>query len=169
MAKKKKDGGKRAPAKKKIGRAPKSKGAAPKKGKSKAKPAPRPAPAPRGASCHFVCSECYEEFSVPTETLKQSDSVTCPDCLHVGKRPDDEFLGTVLIHKGQESRLRMLALVVAAAFVVAGGVLVYSVSPYASGEPLLPKEALLGICGLLFLALMGALWKYESNRWEVYF
>ena len=115
-----------------------------------------------------MCSECYDEFTIPAETLKNSDSISCPDCMHVGKRPDDEFIGMVQIHKGQEGRMKLIALAITILFVVSAGLLIYSVSPYAE-KPILDLTVLVGIVGLLFLATLGVLWKYEGNRWEVYF
>ncbi len=138
---------------------------------SKKAPAKKTAPArpaPTGSSCQFVCSECYSEFMLPASFSE--DTLSCPECLHVGKRPDDDFIKTVLLHKSKEKGSLMMAMVAALLFIVVTAYLIYQISPYAGdSEPAIPTVGLLGISGVLFLAVLGLAWKHESNRWEVYF
>ena len=140
------------------------------KKKAPAREAKRAAPAPRaprrGSSCQFVCSECYAEFILPSNFSEET--LSCPECLHVGKRPDEDFLRTVLIHKGQEKKWLAITGGVAAAFFVAMLLLIYQTSPYAMTESL-PPMVFLGIGGVLLVALLALLTRYEANRWEVYF
>ena len=140
------------------------------KKKAPAKKAMRAAPAPRaprrGSSCQFVCSECYAEFILPSNFSEET--LSCPECLHVGKRPDEDFLRTVLIHKGQEKKWLAITSGVAAAFFVVVLLLIWQMSPYATTESF-PPMAFLGIGGVLFVALLALLTRYEANRWEVYF
>ncbi len=73
-------------------------------GKTRDEAAPKePKPSAAGAGAiTFVCSECYEELLLSPKYGQ--DIVTCPECLHVGKRPDDDFLRTVRMHKSGERR-----------------------------------------------------------------
>ena len=142
------------------------------KGKKKApaKKAKRAAPAPRpprsGASCQFTCSECYAEFILPANFSEET--LSCPECLHVGKRPDDDFLRTVLIHKGQEKKLLAITAGVAGLFFVVVLMFIWQTSPYVATASISPM-AFLGISGVLLIALLALLTRYEANRWEVYF
>ncbi len=137
--------------------------------KAPAKKAARAAPAPRprsGASCQFVCSECYAEFILPANFSEET--LSCPECLHVGKRPDEDFLRTVLIHKGQEKKSLAITAGVACLFFVVALMLVWQTSPFVTTESI-PSTALLGLGGVLLIALLALLARYEANRWEVYF
>ncbi len=135
----------------------------------KAKKAKRAAPAPRpprgGASCQFVCSECYAEFVLPANFSEET--LSCPECLHVGKRPDEDFLRTVLIHKGQEKKGLAITAGVAVLFFAVAMMLIWQSSPYATTAS--SPMAFLAIGGVLLIALLALLTRYEANRWEVYF
>ncbi len=138
--------------------------------KTPAKKAKRAAPAPRpprgGASCQFVCSECYAEFILPANFSEET--LSCPECLHVGKRPDEDFLRTVLIHKGQEKKWLAITAGVAGLFFVVVLMLIWQTSPYVTTASISPM-VFLGTGGVLLIALLALLTWYEANRWEVYF
>ena len=159
-------------------KAKKSKGkkAKPKKEKkTKAAKAPRKAaPPPRvsGRAYAFVCSECYDEYLLPASY--SDETVTCPECLHVGKKPDDNFLRTVAMHKAGEQRttfgvmlcgLLMLLSVFGLIWIntAAGSSLVSSSSHQAVSYGLMGSSALLAV--IFFWLLV----RFEANRWEVYF
>ncbi len=137
----------------------------------KAKKAKRAAPAPRpprgGASCQFVCSECYAEFILPANFSEET--LSCPECLHVGKRPDEDFLRTVLIHKGQEKKWLAITAGVAVLFFAVALMLIWQTRPYAGATTASSPMAFLAIGGVLLIALLALLTRYEANRWEVYF
>ena len=125
-------------------------------------------------SIRFVCSECYEEFLLSSSFA--SETVTCPECLHVGKRPDDDFLRTVNIHKSGERKSFAAVTLVGLLLLVALVSLLWMHSPYCDLE-LVSDEAtrsnmslaLMGggaVLGILFFWLLS---RFESNRWEVYF
>jgi len=148
--------------------------------KMQAKPKPKPkrrrpsrARPPRG-KIPFICSECYEDFVLPTTYSK--DTVTCPECLHVGKRPDDNFLETVTLHKEGEKKAFSKALYFGQMLAFASLVFMWAISPYSlerfKGHEDFRGYFIMGL-GAACLILVGLLtWsvnKYESNRWEVYF
>ena len=131
------------------------------------------APAVKG-SVRFICSECYEEFHLSSSYA--SETVTCPECLHVGKRPDNDFLRTVNIHKSGERRSFAMASFVGMLLFVALSFLVWLQSPFCT----LPQAAdpntlstwtmgLAGTGGLLAVVFLWLLTRFENNRWEVYF
>ena len=138
-------------------------GAAPKKD--------RPARLPR-SGIPFICSECYEEFILPSTYSRET--VTCPECLHVGKRPAEDFLRTVTVHKAGEKSAFKLALFAAYAFLVSSLGLLWMVSPYSLGVITADNRSTWTMI-LLALAVGSAgllIWstgRYEKNRWEVYF
>jgi hypothetical protein len=142
------------------------------KKKAKEKPAKEPAPRPVAAgargSITFVCSECYEEFLIPSSYSQEM--VSCPECLHVGKRPDDEFLRTVHLHKAGEKRSFLSAVAVGAVLFVVATALVWFNTPYgAEGAGASLSMPLLGAAGLLTVILIWLVVRFEGNRWEVYF
>ena len=171
-----KKGLKKTPEKAKI--PPRTLKAAGKKEKKAPKPAPvrqkaeRKSAAPRGSRVSFICSECYEEFNLNGTQMKET--ITCPECLHVGKRPDEDFLRTVNLHKGGERKSLAIA-------ILAGGLLAATVVgllavnlPYfqdalAAG---MRENVILGGGGLALILFGPACWmivRYENNRWAVYF
>lgn len=174
----------------KIGKGrPSRLGAKPKFGKERAKrpkedrkaKEARPV-APVGGAVRFICSECYEEFHLPADY--SGETVTCPECLHVGKRPDDNFLRTVNVHKKEERKSLALTVAVGAGLVIVLFILVWVNTPYVpvlesflaglglSGVELDAREVtfgLLGGGGILTIILLWLLVRFESNRWEVYF
>jgi len=158
--------------KKKADKSKEKKPKAKKEKKAKAaKPKKQPkAPRASGGSAgniQFICSECYEEFSLTRSEM--DETLTCPECLHVGKRPEEDFLRTVRMHKvGEKRSLTMAALcfiVMVASFVG----ITWALTP--SGEesagsmlPILGGVGALALIGAIFLGI-----RYEKNRWEVYF
>ena len=142
--------------------------------KAKTKPARKPKPAPGGGKgrIHFICSECYEEFILGAAQMK--DTLTCPECLHVGKRPDDQFLHTVGGTKSREKAKLVLATLVALLAAIAGGCMVVLLSPHQGLlVDLVGSDAATyifgGGLGLFFLIGIALAIQYEGNRWEVYF
>ena len=141
-----------------------------KKEKKAAKPKPARAPRASGGSAsniNFICSECYEEFSLTRSEM--DETLTCPECLHVGKRPEEDFLRTVRMHKAGEKRSLTMAAACFVGMVVCliGAAWALSPNGQESGEAMLP--ILGGIGGLCALAAIFLGIRYEKNRWEVYF
>jgi len=131
-----------------------------------------PPKAPRGSVLTFVCSECYTEIDVAADY--SDERVTCPDCLHVGKKPDGNFLRTVSLHKSGERKSLVLTVLVGLLMALSFIMLVYVRSAYAI--PGFEKDdvqtwtnVLLGVGGLFTIIFMVLLWRFEGNRWEVYF
>ncbi len=122
-------------------------------------------------SVAFVCSECYEEFLLPANYSQEM--VCCPECLHVGKRPDADFLRTVNRHKAGEQK--SLAMAIASGALVVGLVLYLlwlSSDMHVAQHGAPDKNLVLGLLGGSGLLTAIFLWlsvKSESNRWEVYF
>jgi hypothetical protein len=120
----------------------------------------------------FICSECYEEFVLPSTYSRET--VTCPECLHVGKRPAEDFLRTVTVHKAGEKSAFKLALMSTYFFLVSALLLIWIASPYSSAV-IQDEGRSTGTMILLILVVGSAgllIWassRYEKNRWEVYF
>lgn len=72
----------------------------------------------KGETIDFICSECYSELAL--SATWSEDLVTCPECFHVGKKPDDSFLRTVSTAKAREGKkarlLTILTLLVISSF-----------------------------------------------------
>jgi len=133
--------------------------------------AARPASAGRGAYA-FVCSECYDEYLLPANY--SHETMTCPECLHVGKKPDENFLRTVAMHKkGQRKATFAVALCgVLFAAALLGLVYVSTVAGYDRVPEMnrsLVTSGFAGASGLLGLLFFWLAVRYEGNRWEVYF
>jgi hypothetical protein len=158
--------------KKSVAKAPRS----PKKAAARApKPAKERAPHAASGSAKgtvaFICSECYEEFLIPAGY--GSETLSCPECLHVGKRSDENFILKVLTHKSGERNAALLAIV---AGIVLAGILVtllLKLSPFALAEGAKPDEStplfLLIGAGVMTLVFLFFIWRAEKNRWEAYF
>jgi len=156
---------------KKVGATKKAAGA--RASKEKKARTPAPVVSSKGA-LRFICSECYSEFHLPASF--QSEALTCPECLHVGKRPDERFLSTVQMHKAGERKSFTAALVVGAMAFAAFVFLVWLVSPYCTLAVATRADdlqtwtfGLLGGGGLLSIIFVWLMARFESNRWEVYF
>lgn len=127
--------------------------------------------APRGKSggerIAFICSECYEDFVLTGSEVQ--DSITCPECLHVGKKPDDDFLRTVRMHKqGERSSLVVAAVTLLLALLAALG-FIWVASPHSESTDENLRLILLGATALLVVAGLALTVRYEKKRWEVYF
>lgn len=127
-----------------------------------------PAPARGGVKIAFICSECYEDFFFRGETI--GETITCPECLHVGKKPDADFLSTVRRHKsGEKSALAMAMVALVLTLGLALGYIHFSSGAQQIPENeslqtiLLASSALLAPVGIILAV------RYEKNRWEIYF
>ena len=71
-----------------------------------------------GKTIDIICSECYSVLSLSATWAEEL--VTCPECFHVGKKPDDSFLRTVSTAKARESKkakmLTLLSILVITSF-----------------------------------------------------
>jgi hypothetical protein len=124
----------------------------------------------------FICSECYEDFVLPATYSR--DTVTCPECMHVGKRPAEDFLRTVNLHKSGEQKELSSAIGISMMLAVWVLVFLWAVSPYPMPETLTKfmdlgqaniAKIAAGLAGLFAILLMVKVSKYEKNRWEIYF
>ncbi len=146
-------------------------GKAGKEAAEKEKLRPAAAVTSRG-SVAFVCSECYEEFLLPANYSQEM--VSCPECLHVGKRPDEDFLRTVNRHKAGERKSLAMAIAAGAILLTLVLALLWLTSDMYiaqhKGQP--DKNVVLGLLGGSALATLIFAWltvRFEGNRWEVYF
>lgn len=163
--------GKKGPVKKALKPAAAKASKKPAKSAPARKAPPKPPRPPRGG-LPFICSECYEEFILPATYSKET--VSCPECLHVGKRPADDFLRTVTLHKSGERNALKMAITVTYMLVVSALILVWLISP--KGVSALQAEThgtvttvVGGLTVILVALLAWAVMRYEKNRWEVYF
>lgn len=113
-----------------------------------------------------VCSDCFEELAFDTGI--GSETLTCPICEHSSARPSDEVLGRAQRLLGEERRNAAIALALTGA---AGAAAVAWV--LAQHDPANADTGMfwgpLGLAGLLALTLIVFAFRYEGNRWEVYF
>jgi hypothetical protein len=126
-------------------------------------------PGARG-SLTFVCSECYEEFLLPPNFSQEM--VSCPECLHVGKRPDADFLRSVKMHKAGERKFLAAAVVCGAILLIVILALFWVISPYSVAGGKLDTTIVYGLAGgavVLTAILVWLILRFEGNRWEVYF
>lgn len=131
----------------------------------------RPAGAGRGAYA-FVCSECYDEYLLPANY--SHETMTCPECLHVGKKPDENFLRTVAMHKKGQRKATVAVALCGVLFAVAllGLIYVSTVAGYERVPEMnrsLVTYGFAGASGLLGFLFFWLAVRYEGNRWEVYF
>ena len=141
-----------------------------KKKQRAAKPKARKAPARMGSQIHFICSECYEEFNLSAKNMKET--LTCPECLHVGKKPQEDFLLKVKQTKGREKKILLMASLMAILAGVAGLGVITQLTAHADLIPLegdMATYALGGGLAVFFLLSLILSIQYERNRWEVYF
>ena len=129
------------------------------------------APVVRGG-LPFICSECYGEFRVPSTYA--SETVTCPECQHVGKRNDEDFMRRVGVQKASERSALMTALTFAISFLVVTLAFFWMQTPYSEGVVKAAQRGTLapllgGLSALNLIALIWAAGRYEKNRWEIYF
>jgi len=172
------------PAGKKAGKAVKAaakKSAVPAKAKAAkpAKPAAKkkaPAARPVRRGIQFICSECYEEFVLPADYSRET--VTCPECLHVGKRPAEDFLRTVNLHKTGEKKALLGSVNISVMLATVSLIFVYLLSPYSENLSFFAKDPgqrstaalVAGVAVVILVGLLSfSISKYERNRWEIYF
>ena len=121
-------------------------------------------------SIPFVCSECYEEFLISSSY--PHEMVSCPECLHVGKKPDADFIRTIHVHKAGEKRSLFAAVACGILLAFVALALVWLNAPGAGADKApdgTTNMALLGLGGLLIVCLLWLVARFEGNRWEVYF
>lgn len=112
-----------------------------------------------------VCSDCFEEFSFDTGTT--GDTLTCPVCDHTVNRPDDGVLHRVHSHRGDERTNGIIVLALLA--IGMAGWLAWVIL---AGNPATEGAGFWGPLGLAMLAALALIvftFRYEGNRWEVYF
>ena len=108
----------------------KSKGFASKEGSAKPKKpvSPAPAKAAGGKRLDFICSECYSVLAL--SATYSEEIVTCPECFHVGKKPDDSFLRTVSTAKAGEGKKAMVLTLLSCLMVICFSGVVFLNSAY---------------------------------------
>ena len=100
------------------------------------------------------------------------EMVSCPECLHVGKKPDADFIRTIHVHKAGEKRSLFAAVACGLLLALVAFALVWLNAPGAGADKApdsTTNMALLGLGGLLTLGLLWLVARFEGNRWEVYF
>lgn len=108
----------------------KSKGFASKEGSAKPKKSVSPAPAKAsgGKRLDFICSECYSVLAL--SATYSEDIVTCPECFHVGKKPDDSFLRTVSTAKAGEGKKALVLTLLSCLMIICFSGKVFLTSAY---------------------------------------
>ena len=108
----------------------KSKGFASKEGSAKPKKpvSPAPAKAAGGKRLDFICSECYSVLAL--SATYSEEIVTCPECFHVGKKPDDSFLRTVSTAKAGEGKKALVLTLLSCLMVICFSGVVFLNSAY---------------------------------------
>lgn len=112
-----------------------------------------------------VCSDCFDEFAFDTGT--SGDTLTCPVCEHTVNRPDDGVLHRVNSHRGDERTNAIVALAL-----LGVGMIGWLAWVVLAGNPATEGAGFWGPLGLALLAALGLVvftFRYEGNRWEVYF
>ena len=108
----------------------KSAGFASKEGSAKPKKpvSPASAKAAGGKRLDFICSECYSVLAL--SATYSEEIVTCPECFHVGKKPDDSFLRTVSTAKAGEGKKALVLTLLSCLMVVCFSGIVFLKSAY---------------------------------------
>ena len=108
----------------------KSKGFASKEGSAKPKKpvSPASAKAAGGKRLDFICSECYSVLAL--SATYSEEIVTCTECFHVGKKPDDSFLRTVSTAKAGEGKKAMVLTLLSCLMVICFSGVVFLNSAY---------------------------------------
>ena len=108
----------------------KSKGFASKEGSAKPKKpvSPASAKAAGGKRLDFICSECYSVLAL--SATYSEEIVTCPECFHVGKKPDDSFLRTVSTAKAGEGKKALVLTLLSCLMVICFSGVVFLNSAY---------------------------------------
>ena len=82
----------------------------------------------KGKKLDFICSECYSVL-VLSATYSE-EIVTCPECFHVGKKPDDSFLRTVSTAKASERKKAMVLTLLSCLLIISFSGIVFLNSAY---------------------------------------
>jgi hypothetical protein len=141
--------------------------------KSDAKKKQLAAVRPLRGGLQFICSECYEEFILPS--TYERETVTCPECMHVGKRPAEDFIRTVNMHKSGERAALVQALGLASFLGILLLIFIVMITEYSAVLPATltssstPRMVIGGLIAIEIIALVYLAVKYEKNRWEIYF
>ena len=108
----------------------KSAGFASKEGSAKPKKpvSPASAKAAGGKRLDFICSECYSVLAL--SATYSEEIVTCPECFHVGKKPDDSFLRTVSTAKAGEGKKALVLTLLSCLMVICFSGVVFLNSAY---------------------------------------
>ena len=141
-----------------------------KPGGSAKSPSPRKSGprAPSQGGLSVICSECYSDFTYYSSG--NPARITCPNCMHVGNSAGKESMSKIAIAKTAEKGGLKLGIISAALFLLCGftwiGMLVSAGSePVAAGV----HYGFLGFGAILFIVMVAMAFKYESNRYEIYF
>ena len=81
-----------------------------------------------GKRLDFICSECYSVLAL--SATYSEEIVTCPECFHVGKKPDDSFLRTVSTAKAGEGKKALVLTLLSCLMVVCFSGIVFLNSAY---------------------------------------
>ncbi len=114
----------------------------------------------------IICSECYSSFSLNPGCGESR--ITCPDCLHIGELAAKDAMTKIAIAKTAEKAGLIKAVVPAILFLLCG--LTYVAM--SSGSADMSSEfnyGFLGACSILIIITLAMGFKYESNRYDVYF
>ncbi len=150
-----------------MARAPMKKGAARVKRPRLQKPRSQPTRSgsrSSGDGYEVICSECYTNYQLNTGSSESR--ITCPECLHAGELAAKDAMTKIAIAKATEKSGLQRAVISAVLFLLVG--LTYI--GMRSGE--LSEGAnygFLGACAILLIITLAMTFKYESNRYDVYF
>ena len=143
---------------------PSGRGSLPKK-----EPRKRPS-APRGKTYEIICSECYTSYAY--SQAASADSISCPECLHVGTVGANDVMSKIAIAKSTEGGNLLKAAIPAVLFFVIGVVWTGMLATKAAASTNLEASTnwiFGGVLAVLFIVTLAFALKYESNRYEVYF
>ena len=91
----------------------------------------------KGKKLDFICSECYSVLAL--SATYSEEIVTCPECFHVGKKPDDSFLRTVSTAKAGERKKAMVLTLLSCLLIISFSGIVFLNSAY--GDAVARTEA----------------------------
>ena len=114
----------------------------------------------------ILCSECYAAFTLRPQG--NQTKITCPECLHVGELGQKDTLTKIAIAKSTERSGLLKAVIPAIIFLVVG---IAYVTLLSGTKELAPpvNYGLLGAMVVFFIISLAMVFKYEGNRYEVYF